>query len=416
MQWQRVGVQTHASTGAGGEAVTALYNIHRALLGREDDMKRRGSQRGSLKNTGGRWYVHFRQHITDDDGNLHYRPTRNAIGPSVGKGRMSRNDARIEADRIVAAANALSAVPQMRATLRQFVDVRFRPEHIAAKRPAGRAHYEYLLEKHILPSLGEMQLRDITPGKVQLLLSAKAPTLSRQTVTHIRNVLSAIFGHAKLLGFWRGDRPTEGVKCYGAEPRQARVMTWEQVQFLCAELPVRYRPLVVLMASTGLRVGEALGLRWKRVNLTGETVAVDGVLIPHNCIAVVDSYSRGQWGPPKTERSRRIVPLPSQAWVALTEMREADLVGGPDDPVFRARTGEPWDAHNIASRFLKVAGAAIGCPWVHWHCFRHTAASLAQLDGAGMQKVLGHAARRMTDHYTTPELERVRAGMERKVN
>lgn len=393
---------------------TVTYNLLQAQQqGREEDMKRRGSQRGTLRNTGGRWYIHFRQHVTDESGNLKYKPTRHVIGAASGPERMSKADAQIEADRIVAEANALSAVPQMRATLRQFIDVRFRPDHIAAKRPAGQSHYEYLLRVHVLPSLGDMQLRDITAGKVQLLLSAKAATLSQQTVTHIRNVLSAIFGHAKLLGFWKGDKPTEGLKCHGAEPRQARMMTWQQVQFLIAEMPARYRPLVVLMASTGLRVGEALGLRWKRINLTGDTVAVDGVLIPPYSLAVIDTYSRGAWGRPKTERSRRIVPLPSQAWVAIAEMREADLIGGPDDPVFRARTGEPWDSHNVAARFLKVAGKKIGCPWVHWHCFRHTAASLANLDGAGLQRVLGHATRAMTDHYTTPDLERVREGLEK---
>jgi integrase len=99
--------------------------------------------------------------------------------------------------------------------------------------------------------------------------------------------------------------------------------------------------------------------------------------------------------------------------MALTEMRERDLTGGGDDPVFRGRTGEPLDAHNIAKRFLKKAGNAIGCPWIHWHCFRHSAASLSEMDLAARQKFLGHTTAKMAAHYSHPELEKVRAQLER---
>ena len=174
----------------------------------------------------------------------------------------------------------------------------------------------------------------------------------------------------------------------------------------------RYRPPVSLLAGAGLRIGEALGLKWRYVNMTDQFVAVDGALIPAYSLAVVQTYSRRAWGAPKTPRSRRMVPLSSAAWVALTEMRERDLTGGGDDPVFRGSTGEPVDAHNVAARFLKKAGKTIGCPWVHWHCFRHTAASLSEMDMAARQKFLGHTSPALRDCVDTRRPCRHRDGLQ----
>lgn len=377
-------------------------------------MKNRGTQRGSLARRGESWVVRYRRHVVGADGVLAYTPTTEKVGVAVGPERISKNDARVEAGRIVAEANAIAAVPQQVATFKQFVDARFDPEHIQALRLSGKTHYGYLLRVHILPAFGDTQLRDITSGRVQLLISSKAAAgLSKQTVTHIRNVISAVFRHAKMLGFWRGGIPTEGVRCHGKDADPPRSLSVEQVQLLVAAMNPRYRPLVSLLAGTGLRIGEALGLRWKFCNLTDKYVAVDGVLVPAYSLAVVQTYSRHTWGPPKTPRSRRTVPLSSTAWIALTEMRERDLTGGGDDPIFRGRTGEPFDSHNIAKRFLKKAGDSISCPWIHFHSLRHTAASLSEMDIAARQKFLGHSSAAMTAHYTHVDIEKVRAQLER---
>jgi integrase len=390
------------------------YNLSQALLGLpEAQLKRRGAQRGSLIVRGKKWKVLFRRHVVDAAGNVQYKATTETIGLAVGAKRMSKTDARAEADRILADANAVSAVPQLQATLRQFVDVRFRPEHIDALTPGGQRHYTYVLDNHVLPSLGDLQLKDIGPDLISMLLASKVQAkLSKQTVVHIRNVISAIFSHAKRLKYWRGDLPTDGVRCHGTPAKEQRSLSHQQLQLLAANIAPPYRPLVTFLPAAGLRIGEALGLRWKNVNMTDQWVNVDGLDIPPHAFAVVQAYSRGQWGRPKTARSRRIIPLSSAAWVALQEMRERDLTGGGDDPVFRGSTGQPWDAHNLAKRFLKPAGAAIGAPWLHWHSLRHTAASLSDLEPAARQKVLGHASTAQTTHYTHPDLEKTRAGLE----
>jgi site-specific recombinase XerC len=94
------------------------------------------------------------------------------------------------------------------------------------------------------------------------------------------------------------------------------------------------------------------------------------------------------------------------------EMREADAGAADDLPIFRASTGAPLDAHNIARRYLKPAGTAIGAPWLHWHALRHSAASLADLRPEARQRFLGHASAASTARYTHPDLEETRTGLE----
>jgi integrase len=132
-----------------------------------------------------------------------------------------------------------------------------------------------------------MQMRDIKPGVVSALLAAKAKAeLSQQTVVHIRNVISAIFRHAKTLGYWRGDLPTENLQCRGKDAREGRSLSANQVRALITKIDPRYRALVTVLATTGLRIGEALALRWRCINLESEVIYRDGHAIPSNSIRV----------------------------------------------------------------------------------------------------------------------------------
>jgi integrase len=180
-------------------------------------------------------------------------------------------------------------------------------------------------------------------------------------------------------------------------------------------MPERYRELVMFLAYTGLRIGEALGLRWRAVNLEDDWCIVDGEALAPNSILITEAWVRGERTTPKKRASWRKIPLTTTAWVAIMMQREASKFSGNDDPVFAARNGEPMDAHNIAARFLKPAGKAIGCQWVSWHHLRHTASTLtdAYLTPAQKQAILGHAGTGIGLRYTHPEIEATRAAMER---
>ena len=375
-------------------------------------MRRKGEQRGSVYFRGGSWYISFRTLAVDENGNVQWKSVWRKV-----EGATSKRDAERKGyEQHVASANALCKVPQGLATLKQFIDLRFRPEHIDLLKKSGRIHYESILRNHILPSLGAMPLRDIHSRVIQTLLSAKFQSgkLSPQTITHIRNVLSAIFRHAIHLGYYEGRLPTEGLKLPAMVRRERRALTWDQVKMLAEAIHPKHRPLIIVLAQTGMRIGEACGLRWKDVNLTDEWRIVDGQALPPNSIWVRSSVTKGERTTPKSPASWRKIPLTAEAWVALMEQYERTEFRGEDHPVFCSNVGTPLDYHNVSSRSLRTAGRKIGLPWVTFHSLRHTCATLADrvLTPAEKQKILGHSTSAMSMHYTHPELERVRRAME----
>lgn len=399
-------------------AATA-YNLSDALLGLgEDQLRRKGEQRGYVRRRGGKWHIRFSAWVAKPDGNLEYKEQEREVAPASGPEGVGKREAqRIGYDKFVMPANGPANCPQGLATLKQFIDTRFRPDHInGTLKKSGKSYYESLLKCHILPSLGGVKMSSIQPQMIQALISAKRDAgLSTQTLKHIRNVLSAIFDHARALKFWTGELPTEHIKLPKVVHKTRQALTAIQVKLLMQQLPAKYQPLVTVLAQTGLRIGEACGLRWKRVNLSDEYLVVDGEAIPPNSILISENFVRGEYTTLKTATSRRKIPLTATAWVALMMVREISEWIGEEHPVFAARNGEPIDGHNIAKRFLKPAAKTIGAPWVSWHCLRHTTATATDgfLTPAQKKSLLGHASSAMSDGYTHPEMEAVRVALEK---
>jgi integrase len=357
------------------------------------------------------WYIAFREPQLGPEGQLEYRKVERPI-----EGATSRRDAERKGyDQWVSKANAIARVPQGVATLAEFIELRFNPDHVAGLKPTGQQHYRMMLQ-HILPTLGTIKLADVSPQMVQILLNAKTKSgLSPQTVLHIKNALSAVFRHARFMRFYEGQLPTESVKTPAVVRKERHALTWPQVQLLADKIDPRYRPLVIVLAAGGLRIGEAMGLRWSHINLSDEWVVIDGEALPPNSLLVNSAWVRGARTTTKTRAGWRKIPLISDSWVALAMHFEAAERRGPDDPVFCSQAGTPFDQHNVAARYLKPAARALGLPWVSWHCLRHTCSTIADrvLTVAEKMRLLGHSDISMAAHYTHPDLERVRAAMER---
>ena len=397
------------------------YTTPEALLGlREDDVRRKGEQKGTVRKVGKSWYIQFFEWRADKAGDLRYRRTERKIEGTFSTDRKAQAAGY---EQWVSKANATTKVPQCLATVEQFYDLRFRPDHVNKLKKSGRQHYRTYWNNHVKPTLGAVPLREVTPQMVQVLISAKLEAgLAPQTLAHIRNVTSAIFRHARNLRFYEGQLPTEGVKLPEMVRAERGSLTWEQVQFLAAAMPERYRPLITILAQTGMRIGEASGLRWRHVNLGDEWRVVEGEALPPNSLLVCSNWTRNQRTTTKNGSWRKI-PLTAESWVAFMEQWEASKFRGADQPVFASRRGTPLDGHNVMNRMLKPKAAKIGLPWASFHVLRHSAATMADRAGltvAEKQKILGHATAKMSLHYTHPEMERVRQAMEqmssRRVN
>jgi integrase len=173
--------------------------------------------------------------------------------------------------------------------------------------------------------------------------------------------------------------------------------------------------MALVSMTTSLNVAEMLGLRWKRVNLTDQPVVASGELLQPCTLAVRENYYRGKFGSVKVGARRRNVPLSSSVVAALSALLARSRFAGPDDLVFASRKGTPLNESNLLKRFVKPVGVKLGMPWLSWHVFRHTHATLGEQIGMSLsdrQAQLGHGDVRMRLHYTHSDLERRRAAVE----
>jgi integrase len=265
-------------------------------------------------------------------------------------------------------------------------------------RPSTYAAYE-LNVRRVRPHLGHLPLAKLTPADLQrcyavlLERGIKGRPLSRRSVEQTHAVVHAAFEQAVRWGML-GRNPAQYATAPRPERREMRTLSQEQVERLIAGTRTdRLHALWVVLVTTGLRVGEALGLRWEDVDLRAGTLRVRRALQRQaGALVFVE---------PKTQRSRRTVYLVDGAVAALQAHRDQQQFE-------RQQAGAAWEDHGLV--FCTLAGrplppdaityalrtqlARLGLPRVRVHDLRHTAASLLLQWGTHpkvVQEMLGHS-------------------------
>ena len=162
------------------------------------------------------------------------------------------------------------------------------------------------------------------------------------------------------------------------------------------------RALWYTLVCTGVRRGEACGLRWRDVDLRGAVASVT------NALVLVDN--RAVDSSPKTKSSRRVVPLASQVVAVLKEWRaeqdrQRDRVGDAwhGDYVFTWQDGSPIRPDYVTKEFRRAVKLA-GLPTIRLHDLRHGYATLSLQAGVHPKVVadgLGHRSTEVTmDTYS----------------
>jgi integrase len=185
------------------------------------------------------------------------------------------------------------------------------------------------------------------------------------------------------------------VKRPGIERREAKHLDAGTVSaVLTAAEGLRYRDVLVLIAATGLRRGEALGLAWENINLKDGSLKVAATLGRVDDELVITE--------PKSPRSRRTVPL-SPAIVSLLKAQRAAQAaerlhaGGQwtdTGLVFTTEFGGTVDPRNVL-RTIEIAAAKAGVEDVGVHTLRHSAAVAWLEAGVHIKAVadlLGHSS------------------------
>jgi integrase len=173
--------------------------------------------------------------------------------------------------------------------------------------------------------------------------------------------------------------------------------------------------MVLCAIVMSMNVAELCGLQWKRVNICPEWTIVDGEALPPFHIAVRRQFRLGEPTTLKRGSRKRNVALPALLAESFALPKQRPQFTGPYDPVFASRNGTPLDQPNISNRVFKRAGSKLGMPWLSWHCFRRTTATMADQLGMGTgdrKGLLGHSTAAMATLHVQKDADRHRAALE----
>ena len=359
-------------------------------------MARKRYQKGTIRKRGKRnpvWELQWWTDIIQSDGSLGRRRDSIILGQVSG---ITKRQALKAADEFLRPLNLGKVTPFATVIFREFIEKHFVPNIFPTLKTSTRKRYQITLNKHLLPAFGEQRLCDIRTIEIQRFVIQKMDSgLGWDAVDHFRNMMSKIFVTARKWGYFAGDNPATGIELPEKKPvREKHVLTPEQIPTLLNALREPYRGMVTLAILTGLRVGEILGLRWMDVDLVTAQIQ-----IRQRCY-------RGDLDSPKTKSSRRTLHLPKPCLDALKLLKAKCASPEGSALVFQTGNGTPYSDTNILHRELKPAGQKIGAPWLSWHAFRRTHATLLQLAGGSVkdaQAQLGHSKLSTTlDIYTLP--------------
>jgi integrase len=244
-----------------------------------------------------------------------------------------------------------------------------------------------------------------------LIVTKRQAGLAQSTVRTIYTVLRSALDIAVRDGLLARN-PAAAVRRPAVHRQDASYLSIDQAQRLLEEIRGdRLESLFRLMLATGLRRGEALALHWSDIDLERAVLRVRWTLT---------RTSKGlQLGEPKTEKSRRTVPLPRSTVEVLRAHRSrqsADQLAAAEvwqdsDLVFTTEIGTPLEPRNVLRQFDKLARRA-GLRNVHLHTLRHSTASFLLAAGTHtkvIQEHLGHSSYAITaDIYShvAPEQRR----------
>ncbi|MHB1954184.1 MAG: tyrosine-type recombinase/integrase [Sulfobacillus sp.] len=262
-------------------------------------------------------------------------------------------------------------------------------------RPGTSYSYERQVHLHISPHLGQVPLADLTAQRLQAWIAGLSQpkengrTLSPRSVAYVRSVLGVALGEAVRLGLLPTN-PVTRVRPPKQDPKQVKSFTYEQAQDIDeAGRDMRLSVLFSVLWRTGLRIGEAIGLRWSDLDLDSGTLSV------HRTLSEIGG--KLVEGPPKTKAGRRDIALERQVVDLLRQHRQAQgverLVSGPDwNPtglVFPSEAGTPLFRRNVRRSWTMLLARA-GLPAYGLHAMRHTCASLMLQAGVGLAEIAAH--------------------------
>jgi integrase len=284
-------------------------------------------------------------------------------------------------------------------------------------KPRTEELYRAILRNHLKPTFGNTDLADIHEGAIRRWRKERLTAGPRQarpfgpvTVAKAYRLLHAIMTTALEDGVIRHN-PCH-IKGAGQEHSDERPIVPVPVLLeLLANVPARYRALLLLATFANLRFGELAALRRAQLDLDACEVRVEASMAELNDGTLID-------GTPKSRAGLRTVSFPPDIVPELADHLDRFVAPGPGSLVFVGPKGGRLRRQNFA-KFWDRARTAVAMPELHFHDLRHTGNTMAAAQGASLRELMermGHSSTRAALIYLHATRERdqhIAAGMGR---
>ncbi|MGD8457496.1 MAG: site-specific integrase [Anaerolineales bacterium] len=264
------------------------------------------------------------------------------------------------------------------------------------------SQYAQVTRDYIVPNIGQLKLRKITPLHIIKLLKKELRNKRKQIVGWrtkrlIHTILHQAFKNANVWGLLMKN-PTYGVSPPKKQIKEMQVLSPSEASHLLVTahlLEDPLYPLVKIALNSGMRLSELRAIQWGDIDWQNKTIRVD---------KQIKRKSGGgfKFAPPKTEASQRTIELGESTLDTLKQHREKQfenmLLAGDqwqdNNLVFTTSRGTPLQSTKLRKRFYKLLDKA-GLQRIRFHDLRHTAASFmlnSNVPVLSVSKRLGHSS------------------------
>ncbi|AFV01208.1 MULTISPECIES: tyrosine-type recombinase/integrase [unclassified Dehalobacter] len=285
-------------------------------------------------------------------------------------------------------------------TMKEYLETWVENHGKANLRPSTFAGYKSHIKNHILPFIGNVPLKQLTPAMIdnmfQKLFDKK---LSQSTVRYAQRILSVALEAARKYHYIETNPARDIITKFGKQGKTPDPYTVEQMQRLMGNcVGTEWEMIIVLSGMYGLRRNEVLGLRWDNVDLQNKTFSILEQLpykVPPGTMTIMEMAP--------TKSNDRVLPITEttlpyfvRQLVLQHKQKELAQLSGQEyydnSLVIAKPNGAPLRADRVSSNFGQML-RHLEMPHIRFHDLRHSAATnMHQLTGDfyTVGEILGH--------------------------